>query len=381
MKLKNAAQMTASCGCRTRVATTVAIELAASCRPFRKSNSSATAISADRMGRPSAEASIGADSSCAPGGTGDQTCLAVMRLDGVGDVVALVDDVLDELVELLAVDVADGVDGAGAQLGAQLGERRGRSDSSARPSIWPICSHSAKMALWSRATESRYGMTLRSSSALSTIASAIARISRRKLVHVVALDALGGVLDQVDRMGGCRLGLRRHPPPERLAAGEKRQSARDLDTGTRGADRRLRKPLTAQGVHGRINSAHGLAPPPKGSTRRAFAPDRVDGAGAKLGAQPGEAVVERLVGAPLDVARPSRVTISRGVRAAPRMRCACSQKSSVKLTSGGIRRLNRLSDIGHPLGKRGEAPVAAGHPADDLTVAVRPAVRAAESLR
>lgn len=154
-----------------------------------------------------------------------------------------------------------------------------------------------------------------------------------------------------------------------------------FDTGTRGADRRLRKPLTAQGVHGRINSAHGLAPPPKGSTRRAFAPDRVDGAGAKLGAQPGEAVVERLVGAPLDVARPSRVTISRGVRAAPRMRCACSQKSSVKLTSGGIRRLNRLSDIGHPLGKRGEAPVAAGHPADDLTVAVRPAVRAAESLR
>src|SRR3546814_7314378 len=46
MKLKNAAQATAQCGLSTRVDTTVAIELAASCKPLRKSNSSATAISA-----------------------------------------------------------------------------------------------------------------------------------------------------------------------------------------------------------------------------------------------------------------------------------------------------------------------------------------------
>src|SRR5256885_6792379 len=47
-KLKNAAQKTATTGESTRVETTVAIEFAASCRPFRKSNSSATAISATR---------------------------------------------------------------------------------------------------------------------------------------------------------------------------------------------------------------------------------------------------------------------------------------------------------------------------------------------
>ena len=54
MKLKNAAQNTAYCGRSTRVETMVAIELAASCRPFRKSNSSATAIRPTRTGRPSA---------------------------------------------------------------------------------------------------------------------------------------------------------------------------------------------------------------------------------------------------------------------------------------------------------------------------------------
>ncbi len=53
-KLKNAAQTTANCGRSTRVETMVAIELAASCRPFRKSNSSATAISPTRTGRPNA---------------------------------------------------------------------------------------------------------------------------------------------------------------------------------------------------------------------------------------------------------------------------------------------------------------------------------------
>ncbi len=41
-KLKNAAQRTACRGDRTRVETTVAMELAASCMPFVKSNASAT---------------------------------------------------------------------------------------------------------------------------------------------------------------------------------------------------------------------------------------------------------------------------------------------------------------------------------------------------
>ena len=52
MKLKKAAQMTAYCGLRTRVETMVAIEFAASCRPFRKSNRSATPMSAISSGRP-----------------------------------------------------------------------------------------------------------------------------------------------------------------------------------------------------------------------------------------------------------------------------------------------------------------------------------------
>src|ERR1700730_3782850 len=47
-KLKNAAQITAYCGRSTRVETTVAIELAASCSPLRASNVSAIAMSAIR---------------------------------------------------------------------------------------------------------------------------------------------------------------------------------------------------------------------------------------------------------------------------------------------------------------------------------------------
>ncbi len=58
MKLKKAAQATAYCGRSTRVETIVAIELAASCSPLRKSNSSATAISAISSGNPSATASM-----------------------------------------------------------------------------------------------------------------------------------------------------------------------------------------------------------------------------------------------------------------------------------------------------------------------------------
>ncbi len=57
-KLKNAAQATAYCGRSTRVETIVAIELAASFMPLRKSNASATTINANRNGKVSAAASI-----------------------------------------------------------------------------------------------------------------------------------------------------------------------------------------------------------------------------------------------------------------------------------------------------------------------------------
>ena len=53
MKLKNAAQATAYCGRSTRVETMVAIEFAASFMPLRKSNASATAISATSSGNAS----------------------------------------------------------------------------------------------------------------------------------------------------------------------------------------------------------------------------------------------------------------------------------------------------------------------------------------
>src|ERR1700754_4448388 len=53
MKVKKAAQITAYCGRNTRVDTIVAIELAASCSPLRKSNNSATATKPVKIGRPS----------------------------------------------------------------------------------------------------------------------------------------------------------------------------------------------------------------------------------------------------------------------------------------------------------------------------------------
>src|SRR5204862_2056761 len=52
MKLKNAAQNTAARGGNTRVDTIVAIELAASCKPFKKSKARATAMRANRRPRP-----------------------------------------------------------------------------------------------------------------------------------------------------------------------------------------------------------------------------------------------------------------------------------------------------------------------------------------
>ena len=94
MKLKNAAQATAYCGRSTRVDTMVAIEFAASFMPLRKSNASATAISATSSGRAS-PASI----------VFSRLQLHVLDDDAVhhvGDVVEAVDDLLEVVVDLVA---------------------------------------------------------------------------------------------------------------------------------------------------------------------------------------------------------------------------------------------------------------------------------------
>src|SRR5262249_43764128 len=94
MKLKKAAQATAYCGRSTRVDTMVAIELAASCRPLRKSNSSATAISAISSGNPSAVSIV-----AVPAGSHvvDHDALQL-----VGDVVEPIDDFLEVVVDFVA---------------------------------------------------------------------------------------------------------------------------------------------------------------------------------------------------------------------------------------------------------------------------------------
>src|SRR5947209_17986594 len=90
-KVKKAAQNTAYRGRSTRVETMVAIELAASCRPFRKSNASATAISPIKTGR----------------ARGASTALDLLdhdRVDLVGDVVEAVGDLFQVIVDLGADD-------------------------------------------------------------------------------------------------------------------------------------------------------------------------------------------------------------------------------------------------------------------------------------
>src|SRR5690242_195764 len=114
MKLKNAAQTTAVLGRSTRVDTTVAIEFAASCSPFMKSNSSATPT------RPNTTIEPGAAGSMANSPGSD--VLRGDRLDHVRHVVALVDDALDQLVQLLAIDVADRIERAAAEIGADARE-------------------------------------------------------------------------------------------------------------------------------------------------------------------------------------------------------------------------------------------------------------------
>src|SRR5690242_890624 len=98
MKLKKAAQNTAYCGRNTRVETMVAIELAASCRPFRKSNASATAIRPTRMGRPSEASTAGPALYLFDHDT----------VDLVGDVVEAVGDFFEVIVDLNADDEVHG---------------------------------------------------------------------------------------------------------------------------------------------------------------------------------------------------------------------------------------------------------------------------------
>src|SRR5688572_21598178 len=87
MKLKKAAQNTAYCGLSTRVETMVAMEFAASCRPFRKSKNSATPIRPTRSGK----ASVGSIRS---------NVLDHDAADLVGDVLETVDDLFELAVKL-----------------------------------------------------------------------------------------------------------------------------------------------------------------------------------------------------------------------------------------------------------------------------------------
>src|SRR5215203_2802836 len=107
-KLKNAAHATAYCGFSTRVDTTVAIEFAASWKPFMKSNASASAISSTSTWKLIAARSP----TLRP--------LEQDALDHVRDVLAAVGHALEQLVELLHLDDAHRI----ALVGEKTCERR-----------------------------------------------------------------------------------------------------------------------------------------------------------------------------------------------------------------------------------------------------------------
>src|SRR2546427_13084154 len=94
-KLKNAAHATAARGVSTRVDTIVAIEFAASWKPFMKSKARATRIRRTRTSiRPQRERS---------------GVFEGHALDHVGDVLTAVDRVLEVVVDLLPLDDVDGI--------------------------------------------------------------------------------------------------------------------------------------------------------------------------------------------------------------------------------------------------------------------------------
>src|SRR6185295_10418527 len=107
-KLKNAAQATALWGERTRVETTVAMEFAASWKPFRKSNVRATRMTRTTM----AVAAVKG----APSGVLDEDVA-----DDVGVVLALVAGVLQPVVDLLPLQDLQGIAAVGLE---QVGDDR-----------------------------------------------------------------------------------------------------------------------------------------------------------------------------------------------------------------------------------------------------------------
>src|SRR5689334_9026672 len=111
-KLKNAAHATASLGDRTRVDTTVAMLLAASWNPLRKSKISAVTtvmISSSRFTSVPVDSRVG--------------CSGVLQYDGfqhIGHVFGLVRGAFEEFKQFLGLDQGDGVLFVVEQLGDRL---------------------------------------------------------------------------------------------------------------------------------------------------------------------------------------------------------------------------------------------------------------------
>src|SRR5690348_3312409 len=96
-KLKNAAHATAARGVSTRVETMVAIEFAASWKPFMKSKASATTMRRTRTSMRCASAARRSG------------VLERHALDHVGDVLAPIDGVFQVVVDLLPLHDVDGI--------------------------------------------------------------------------------------------------------------------------------------------------------------------------------------------------------------------------------------------------------------------------------
>src|SRR6185295_16179739 len=114
-KLKNAAMITAWYGLSTRVDTTVAIELAASWKPFMKSNASATTTSANTTPSPIWLTLPSTRPNSATSGV-----LEDEALDDVGHVLAAVGDRLEQVVDHAQLHHLLQI----ALLAEQLGQRR-----------------------------------------------------------------------------------------------------------------------------------------------------------------------------------------------------------------------------------------------------------------
>src|SRR6187549_2068382 len=95
--LKKAAKTTACCGLRTPVETTVAIEFAASWKPFMKSNSTASTTSRATTPKEIWVAVIGGPAALAAARR--SRILEDDALDQVGDVLAAIGDRLEQLVD------------------------------------------------------------------------------------------------------------------------------------------------------------------------------------------------------------------------------------------------------------------------------------------